>query len=236
MDFNFNFDFSDTAENIDEILDTSKGKSKGPFKGIPFYGVGLHKDVPIMTSKWSDYPCKGDPTWKQLWITMGSEGKKVSFNLLVPTQKLTFGASANPLWAFQKLGSFLKAIGVSAPITKENLAEVLASVFGDLNQLVGKRLDISVGYDGYYAHYVEKNSFHCYNAKNEPEMDGDNPIQFEAREAVELWCKDRGKYFSPYNTVKFFNAPTTANDLLTVGAPKAKKTEATQKKNVDLGW
>jgi hypothetical protein len=224
--------FKISNADLDDDFGVDKKKDNKPQedkKDKPF-NQGLYKDCVIFDAEMGEQ-MKNDPTWLQCnyKLRCGDRVFKIG-RAFVPTCKLTYGPDQTA-GSFSMLRSFLAALGVE--LTKENAPDVIPAVFGDPSIMNGMRVDAKFVYEGYYAHYVNKGLFHCYDAYDKPMcVDGVNPREFPSREAVENYVTDiLKKEFAPWVSLKpwHISKPTTPNTKTlptkpsAVAAPEKKK-------------
>lgn len=218
---------SDLPEDFGKPAQKEKSEQKAWM-----FRPGLYKDCVIKSVEEMADPCKADPTWIKVRMTIAQDRREIRKLVLVPTQDITYGPdqSSGP---FSMLVKFLAAFGVE--LTSKNAGTVIPEVFGEINNFVGQRLDITVGHSGHYCHYVDKNSYHLYSKFDKPvcEKGTQNPMTFPSPEACEVYCTEFLKQeYSPWPEVKFVNAPTTASDKPLVMPKKPKE----EKKKGTVSW
>lgn len=172
---------------------------------------GLYKDCVIKSVEEMADPCKADPTWIKLKVTIAHDRREIRKLVLVPTESITYGPDQTS-GPFGMLIKFLAAFGVE--LNTKNSGTVIPDVFSDPSCFVGQRCDITVGHNGHYAHYVDRNTYHLYSRSDRPicEKGTANPISFPSADACEVYCEHHKIEFSPWPEVRFINPPTTPSD------------------------
>ena len=92
-----------------------------------------------------------DPTWFSVQLTLGGiDEREIRTFLMVPTKTAKFNKPGlkNPLFLYIKFVAFMAGIGQQ--ISVKTLKTVVPKVLGDLNNLIGKAVNVDIGYDGYY--------------------------------------------------------------------------------------
>lgn len=208
---------------------TEKEKKADSGKAWPFR-PGLYKDVEI-ASVTEGNPSKKDPSWINYVFTLKSGRHEIRKFVMVPTEHLTYGPEESA-GVFSMLVKFLAAFGVE--LNKNNATELIPEIFGKPECFVGHKVDIQVSHQGYYAHYVDKNTFHVMDSFDRPvcEKGTSNPMIFPSQDACEVYVVDfLKKEFSVFPQVKWVNPPTTKADKPLI-LPKEKK----EKKEKKLSW
>jgi hypothetical protein len=158
-----NFGFkNDSLRLTDEEL---KKAESGSF-GAKLMEQGVHQ-VRITAAEWhvgketKTTACRADPTWHTVKIVyQNAVGEVFNHYLQVPTSKLTFtintkaGGQKESPFMFVKFRSFCAGIGELASPDAKLLTSLMKRLFADPSKLIGKELEITLGYQGCYAGYI----------------------------------------------------------------------------------
>ena len=146
-------------------------------------------DLLIKSAEWKN-PSEKDPVWVTLQIELeNTEGKTMRHFIMVPTEcqnDFLFGADKKA-FAFEQLAKFVRGLGIT--LSFENAMEQVASIFGDLDKLIGKSIKVSVTYEGSHLKYLGKDAdgnkkYQIVDKKGEPRDE-----IFADRQAAEAFAK-----------------------------------------------
>lgn len=130
----------------------SHAKDMGKFVNEP----GTY-DMLIKAVSFKDTPSEKDSAWISAEILLETpDGKTMKHFALVPTEcrnSFLFGADKST-FALENLQNFLRGLGVAFDF--ENGMAQVASIFGNVNNLIGKTLKVRVGYKGPTVKYLGK--------------------------------------------------------------------------------
>lgn len=202
------------------------GKKEGPTKVFPFR-PGLYKDLEIVEVTEGN-PARKDPSWISYRFKFRAGRNEISKFVMVPTESLTYGLDRSA-GVFSMLVRFLQAFGID--LNKNNAQEVIPALFENPEIFVGHKVDAQISHRGFYAHYVDKNTFHVMDSFDRPvcEKGTQNPIVFPSQDACEVYVLDFLKQeFSAFPEVKYVNPPSTKPDKPLM-LPQKKKEEPKKK-------
>lgn len=205
-----------SAEGVDEVKSTqqvSTGK-----KEPKFFSPGLHTvSIESVTDKG---PVSSDDTWVTLNLKLsGTGGKSTYTNLLVPTASLLFKGQANSYPA-QLLLAFIKSLGYSTD--KKVLPSVMSQLFSDEQKLVGKEIQVKIGYTGNHLEAKDGKLALVQKYGRPVLMDGE-PAMFSEREAAHQWAEANGLKLQKFAEVVGFEpaeklvAPVTVTKAASSG-------------------
>lgn len=156
--YNFKSDITDADLDV-EIAKTksSGGKSLKP---------GNH-DLTILSAvfhKMSD----GDPSWAGYKVELGRDEKTIRTYLMIPTAGPRYNKPGikNPMIMYVKLMEFLDAAGLKTE--QEIIGKVLGQLYANPSKLVGKVVNVDIGYKGPYVGYVGENQFKLFERDGTP--------------------------------------------------------------------
>jgi hypothetical protein len=160
METTVTFGFTDEGLRLtDEQI--AEAESGG---GSKFMDQGVH-NVKITSAGWhvgktsNTTACK-DPTWHNLKLVyVNSAGQTYNHYLQVPTQKLTFTTNTQKgpkesAYMFVKFRSFFAGIGELVTTDRKDLNKLVKKYLNKPGSLVGKELEITLGYKGCYLSYI----------------------------------------------------------------------------------
>lgn len=157
----FNFK-SDSLQLTDADVEKAE---LGEF-GSKFMDQGVHP-VKIIEASWhvgkdtGTTACKSDPTWHNLKIVYeNGAGQTFKHFFQVPTSKLTFtitrqnGQVQESAFMFLKFRSFCAGLGELATPDAKVMNALMKKFFAKPEKLIGKELEITLGYQGCHLQYV----------------------------------------------------------------------------------
>lgn len=88
-----------------------------------------------------------DNTWVTFKLVLGAiDGRTINHYVMVPTERPEFNpGSKNPYFLFTKFQEFMASMGEATDLKKIKL-----SLFEKPEKLVGRELDLDIGYEGYH--------------------------------------------------------------------------------------
>lgn len=148
-----------------------------------FFSEGLH------TVKIASVEDKGDvstdSSWSRLWVKLEGTGEKTTYTgVMLPTESLLFKGEANSYVA-QTFLSFVKALGYSTD--PRTLPDTLNKLFGKEDALVGKELQVQIGYKGNHLVLKDK-KLHLVQKYGRPILKDGEPAVFSEREEAKEWA------------------------------------------------
>lgn len=203
-------------------------KERDPNKKFVF-AKGLYTDVKIEAVK-EHGPAKGDDTWVNFELKIGDGTRQITHFIMVPTLRFTYGPNASP-YPWLSTQRFLNTLGLE--IDESNAAKIIPILFTqNLEKLVGLRLNIQVGFKGWYC-AKENKAYLLFDEKDKAYcQDGTNPTPFPDYGSAGTYCKDvLKKPYAAFPSITYLNEATTPNDADALKALTKKK-----EKNVDLDW
>lgn len=224
------FDGFKVSGDLPEEFSAPAEKKEKQDNGKPWsFKPGKYDDCVISAVEELADPCRADPTWIKLRVTFKLDRREIRHLVLVPTQDLTYGPERKAT-CFNMLQRFLKAFGVE--LTTSNAQELIPGIFSDPNCLIGQKATITVGHQGYYSYYLDRNTYHCYDKFDKPvcEKGTANPVCFPSSDAVANFVEDHmHKEFSAFPNVRTIE-PAKVPSTKPLYLPKKK--EDTPKKKV----
>jgi hypothetical protein len=106
--------------------------------------------------------CKSDASWHNVKVVMeNSAGQQYTHYVQIPTSKLTFTINTakgpkESAFMFVKFKQFCAALGESVSADAALVLKVLKKLFADPSKMIGKTLEIDLGYSGPYLQYLGK--------------------------------------------------------------------------------
>lgn len=178
--------FKVSAEQLAVAEKQERSSQKREKKEVKFFLPGQH-EVEISLLQEKD-PVKSDPTWINYWMEVTGTGeKRTGVNISVPTESLSFNGKDDN-YPKTKLLQLLNALGYE--VNTRNLASILEQTFGKPERMVGRRLNITVGYDGVHL-MPSAGKFNLVSRWGRPLKDKvtGEAISFGDRSAAELYCE-----------------------------------------------
>jgi hypothetical protein len=152
-----------------------------------------------------------DPTWFSVKITFSdASGRTIRHFLSVPTSKIRFneGKSKYPTFMFSQFKQFMAALGEEVTVNKESL-RAIPKYFKDCSVLVGKVVDVDIGYKGPYVKYISKDEYQIIE-RDGPMKEGDSIATFPTRDAAEAEAAARDLKITKFVDILKFNASEKA--------------------------
>jgi hypothetical protein len=158
------FDFkSDSLQ----LTDAELAKAESGEFGSKFMDRGVHS-VKIIEAGWHEgkdsksTACASDPTWHNLKVVYeNGSGETYNHYLQIPTSKLTFtittkkGKVMESAFMFVKFRAFCAGLGELATPDAKVMSSLIKKFFVKPEKLVGKEMEITLGYRGCYLLYLE---------------------------------------------------------------------------------
>jgi hypothetical protein len=197
------FKVSDSQLAVAEKTTTTTEKKREK-KEVKFFLPGEHEvEISVLDEKDA---VKSDNTWINYWLEVTGTGeKRTGVNISVPTESLAFNGKEDN-YPKTKLLQLLTALGYN--VTSKNLGSILENTFGKPEKLVGRRLRITVGYDG--AHLLPKNGkFNLVSRWGRAMKDktSGEELSFSDRAAAELYCESNKIKLQKFPVITAFVAP-----------------------------
>jgi hypothetical protein len=158
--------FSFKSDHLQLTDDQLKKAESGEF-GSKYMDQGVHS-VKIIEAGWHEgkdtktTACRADPTWHNLKVVYeNGSGEIFTQYLQVPTSKLTFtviskkGKVQESAFMFVKFRSFCAGLGELASPDANVMNKLMKKLFAKPEKLVGKEVEITLGYRGCYLSYLE---------------------------------------------------------------------------------
>lgn len=178
--------FKVSAEQLAVVEKQEKTTQKREKKEVKFFLPGQH-EVEISLLQEKD-PVKSDPTWLNYWMEVTGTGeKRTGVNISVPTESLAFNGKDDN-YPKTKLLQLLSALGYE--VNTRNLASILEQTFGKPERMIGRRLNITVGYDAVHL-LPSGGQFGLVSRWGRPLKDKatGEALSFGDRSAAELYCE-----------------------------------------------
>jgi hypothetical protein len=199
------FNFSNLDITEEEFKAAEEKKNYTP----KFFSPGNYK-LKIVGAEFNKIS-EADPTWFSVKITFGdTTGRTLKYYLSVPTSKIKYneGKSKYPTFLFAQFKQFMAALGEEVTINKESL-KAIPKYFNDCSVLVGKVVDVDVGYKGPYIKYISKDEYQIIE-RDGPMKDGDAIAVFPTRDAAEAEAAARDLKIAKFVDILKFNASEKA--------------------------
>jgi hypothetical protein len=158
--------FSFKSEHL-QLTDEQLKQAESGELGSRYMDQGVHA-VKIIEAVWHEgketksTACAADPTWHNLKVIYeNGSGETYTQYLQVPTSKLTFtsvskkGKVMESAFMFVKFRSFCAGLGELASPDAALMTKLMKKLFAKPEKLVGKELEITLGYKGCYTSYLE---------------------------------------------------------------------------------
>lgn len=185
--------FNLTASNIgfknDEEFQEELNKTGGKYFDSPGnYDLTISAAVFHENKETGSIYCKGDETWVNVKVTLTStDGRSIDHWLQVPTTKVTFGPK-DTLNVYKKFQQFLYGIGESGAIKELN--KLLNKYFADPAKLVGKKVNVDLGYEG--PHVVNQGDGYVVMVKGKALQEDGVDVVLPDRGAAIQYAKSQG--------------------------------------------
>lgn len=104
-----------------------------------------------------------DPTWQVVLVELGGiDDRKIKTFIMVPTKNLRYNKPGikDPLVLAYKLRQIIKAFGEDSSM--EALGKSVPKLFQDPSALIGKVVNVDIGYQGYYVDRVGDGQFKLF--------------------------------------------------------------------------
>ena len=195
-------DFRKAKMNLAEVAkaDEYDGQAKDKV-----FKEGMY-DCVVATSDYEGKFPPFDPTWKAMQITLIGAGDKKAFGKIeYPTTRTEYMKDGKN-WFF-KFNEF-KATAIAFGMTDtDDLGEFIDRVFTNKG-IIGMNVKVQFAYPkGMHAKWINENTFHLVDEKNNPYSAGESVASFPTREACEVFCKQKGlKYHAWVKPSLFFLA------------------------------
>ena len=177
--------FKVSAEQL-AVAEKQEKTQKREKKEVKFFLPGQHEvEISLLQEKDA---VKSDPSWINYWMEVTGTGeKRTGVNISVPTESLSFNGKDDN-YPKTKLLSLLSALGYD--VNPRNLASILEQTFGKPERMVGRRLNITVGYDGVHL-MPSAGKFNLVSRWGRPRKDKatGEALSFGDRSAAELYCE-----------------------------------------------
>lgn len=157
----FKFNKADviTAEELEKAKTDSAGG------GVKRLKPGNH-DLKVISAT-AHKQNANDPTWYSYKVVLANaEGTEMVHYAMVPTVSPRFNkvGGKSPLFLFMKLVEFVNAVGENLP---PNDLSIIGKLFGE-GKLVGKTLNVDLGYEGEHIRMVERGAYQIVDKKDQP--------------------------------------------------------------------
>lgn len=146
--------FKTLTIDIDQETIDKAGKSSPKF-----FGPGRYK---LMIKEAAFHAMgKKDSTWAVYKVTLGEEKgeRTIRHFVLVPTKSLKYGDSKRPLSVFFMFADFMAAIGEDVRSDVSVVPKVATKYFTNPTKLVGKEIELEIGYNGQHISYKDGQYF-----------------------------------------------------------------------------
>jgi hypothetical protein len=191
----------DVSSSLAPQTDFNKAKAESKV-----FSPGLH-EVKI-TEVTNHGPSKQDPSW--LYLTLKSVdvsgNKKLPISLMVPTQSLVCAKDEKGINE-AKLRAFLRALGLAAETPPEFL-RAIKSTFEDANKLVGKTLQVQLGFKSSHTGWdreAKKVTILDRNGETLKDSRG-GVVHFDGRDDARAYATENGIRFNDFVEVEKFVA------------------------------
>ena len=148
------FVFNDLGITDEQL---TKARESMDNRGPRFFEPGNY-DLEIVGVKFSK-DNQWCPSWKDFEFEFGEVGgRKIKHWISVPTNnlKIEHPDVKNPLLALVKFERFLNALGENMTLDAAKLGKLMKRLFGKVEGLIGKPINITVGYTGKHLAYLGK--------------------------------------------------------------------------------
>lgn len=201
--------FKVSAEQLAVAEKTEKSTQKREKKEVKFFLPGQHEvEISLLQEK---NPVASDSTWINYWLEVTGTGeKRTGVNVSVPTESLSFNGKDDN-YPKTKLLQLLTALGYE--VNPKNLASILEQTFGKPERMVGRRMNIEVGYDG--VHLIPSSGkFNLVSRWGRPLKDKvtGEPLSFADRSAAELYCESNQVKLQKFPVITSFIASSTEHE------------------------
>ena len=158
----FSFTKSNLGLTQEEVIKAEENKGGGSrfmdpgVHSVKIVEADFHKNRDTQLTS-----CKSDPTWHNIKVVYeNGAGQRHNHYVQIPTSKLTFTVNGQKgpkesAFMFVKFRQFCAGIGEVADIDATKLGALMNKYFATPNKLVGKNLEITLGYQGAYLSYME---------------------------------------------------------------------------------
>lgn len=187
----FNLNASNINFETDEALQAELAKKGGNYFTEPcnvdlvIAAAALHANKDT-----GEIFCKGDKSWFNVKLTLKSaDDKSIDHWVQVPTDKLEFGEKGT-LAVFRKLQEFL--IGLGEVVTIAKMQSILEKNFIDLDKLVGKKVNVDLGYEGPYVAKVPDTEEYAVYVKGHALKDDGVEVRLPDRSSAIQYAKSQG--------------------------------------------
>lgn len=186
------------------VAEKQPAEKKKEKKEVKFFLPGEHEvEISLLQEKDA---VKSDSTWINYWLEVTGTGeKRTGVNMSVPTESLSFNGKDDN-YPKTKLLQLLSALGYN--VTTKNLASILENTFGKPEKMVGRRLRITVGYDG--THLMPKagkfNLVSRWGRALKDKASGEE-LSFSDRAAAELYCESNKIKLQKFPVITAFVTP-----------------------------
>ena len=210
--------FADFKINDEQIVDVAKATSSNKF-----LNPGLHSvKIKEVTDKG---PFSTDPTWFMLRVVFeDATGRTINTIVPIPTVSVYYNEKT---WAYKKFVKFCVAVGLEVDV--KNLKALLIARFDKLEPFLGMDVEVQVGYEGWYPHFVAKDVYELRNPQGEPAKTEDDLVhQFTNRaEACMFGRVTISKKVTEFAEVLNYGTPqkNVFKEVVLAKKPKAVKVE-----------
>lgn len=187
---------------------------RGAKKEVRFFLPGIHTvQISAVEEKGA---VESDDTWQKLSLLVEAGNKKTYTLICYPTESLEFkGKLDNALRS--RLVRFGQALGLDMSLS--NIKGALIAMFSDVENLVGRELQVVVGYNNPHLR-PNSNGFALFNARGESMGQ-----EFSTREEAQAWAKDNNMRIQGYPEILDYIA---ADNLKAAVIPTVTKTVKTK--------
>jgi hypothetical protein len=155
-----------------------------------------------------------DPTWIVVLVELGGiDERKIKTFIMVPTKSLRYNKPGikDPMVLTYKLRQIIKGLGEDNSV--ESLAETVAKLFQDPSALVGRVVNVDIGYQGHYVDRVGDGEFKIFERSGkEFKPDGAESVTYPDRDSAIADAASYNITVKGFAEVLKFNAPEADED------------------------
>lgn len=140
---------------------------------------------------------KKEEDWDVLKLVYrGAGGQEANHWVLFPTRSegIAYGSEKTPGRVFADTVRWVSALGFAVD-TEAAVVKSMTKILENLDHLRGLRLEVELGYEGYFGKPVHEEVMHVCDASGSPVIDSETklPIVVANFDEVEQWCRENGK-------------------------------------------